>query len=477
MTLRYPTVVRRLQAFALLGLCGLAAPAGATLKVETVLPPMPVSEAGISVFATPLAYRNGVVYTVNVEPGDKPVELHELGLHTVVRRGEKDADGRWQWRSTLIDPQTPNDPYHTQPSVGLDPNGHVHLAYAMHYLPWRYSVSAKPDSIETFVFYGQSSTLDERYRAQHRDVEFPGVGTAAIPGIQVTYPAFFNDRNGQLYVTYRYALRPKRTWHERVFAGAIARYDTASERWTQIGGDVQLAGDDIVLPEGQTSTTTRPFAMEPGWWTYQIRLAFDRDNGMHASWLWRIDNSGPDNVHPSYAYAPPGSDTFQRSDGRPYRLPIRLHSADWIAPKTLPPLAPRGFYNPARMAVTHGGNSVVTVQAVDGRRYAIRLQDNRQWAEPEPIPGDAWQILYDDAGREWAFATGLTVYQRFVADNGTPQTDWERVFDGTPANGGNLCSPRLVLGENDSVYIHGNVMDDGECRLDRVSIVRLSVAD
>ncbi|GAB3679134.1 BNR-4 repeat-containing protein [Salinisphaera aquimarina] len=452
-----------------------AGPAAAAIQLQTVLPPMPVSEANASVFATPLAYRNGAVYTVNVEPGTNKIPTYGLGLNTVVRRGQRDADGRWRWTSHLIDPQTPNDPYHTQASIGLDKRGYVHVVYAMHYLPWRYSVSARPDSIDKFIFRGQRSSVTARYKAQHRDVEFPGPGTAAIPGIQVTYPAFFTDRNGELYVTYRYAVRPKRTWAERVFAGSIARYDVNTRRWIQIGGDVSLGAADVDLPPGKRSLTTRPFAMEPGWWTYQIRLAFDRNNGMHASWLWRIGNSGPDNRHPSYAYAPAGSDIFYRSDGSAYTLPIRLHSADWIAPKTLPPLGPKGFYNPARMAVTDGGNSVVSVQAVDGRRYAVRLNDKGVWQQPEPIPYDAWQIRYDDQGREWAFATGLIVFQRDVDADGEPRSDWRTVFEGTKANGGNLCSPRIVAGDSDATFfIHGNVIDQGQCRDDRIAIVRLS---
>lgn len=88
------------------------------------MPPLQVSHANVSVFATRIAIHDGVVYTVNVEPGDKPVPHFGFGLYIVVRRGERDSEGNWQWRAHLLDANTANDPYHTQASIGVDKRGY-----------------------------------------------------------------------------------------------------------------------------------------------------------------------------------------------------------------------------------------------------------------------------------------------------------------------------------------------------------------
>lgn len=71
---------------------------------------------------------------------------------------------------------------------------------------------------------------------------------------------------------------------------------------------------------------------------------------------------------------------------RLYTPPITLHTAGKILPATPSPLAPRGFYNPAAISVTAGGNARVTVQAIGGRRYAILQKDDGSWHKPEKRP-------------------------------------------------------------------------------------------
>lgn len=446
----------------------LAAPAYAAMSLAVVLPPLTVDPANASAFATPLAYRDGVVYTVNVEPGDDSDT--DVGLHTVVRRGARDSDGHWRWRSHLLDAHTVDDPYHTEASIALDKRGYVHVVYNMHYLPWQYSVSRQPDSIAAFEFRGQHVPPQERDSALRGKVGFPGPGTAAIPGNQITYPAFFSDRDGELYVTYRYAVKPKRGWYERLFAGAIARYDVETRRWQQLGEAVRQSRADVALPEGVASAMTHPFAMQPGWWVYQIRLAFDRDNGMHATWMWRKGNAGPDSTRPSYAYSPDTGAHFYRSDGSRYALPITLDNVELITPKALAERAPDGFYNPASVAVSAGGNPRMSVQTIGGRRYAVRLGADGRWHGPDKVSYDARQTVFDSKGYQWAFATGLIVLRRRVNAAGAPESDWHNVY-----SGGGLCHPRVQWAEHErAFYVHANILDDGDCRDDRVTIVRLS---
>ncbi|WP_423821306.1 BNR-4 repeat-containing protein [Salinisphaera sp. SPP-AMP-43] len=454
-------------------------PCLAALKASTVLAPTPVATANASVFATPLAVFDGAVYTVNIEPGSQPVVLHGLGLKTVLRRGARDADGHWRWSQYLVDDQTANDPYHTAASVGIDRDGYIHVAYNMHNLPWQYAVSKQPGSIDGFVFRGDRVSIADKWDSQHRDVEFPAPGRAAIPGTQVTYPAFFNDRNGTLYVTYRYAARPARDFGQRQYSGGLAAYDEATRQWHAIGGDLVIEGADAELPGGQTRAVTRPLISEPGWWVYQIRLAFDADNGMHLAWYWRKNSSGVNQDHASYAYAPPGSTDFQSADGQQLDLPIGLAAAGRVGDDRLASLAPDGFYSPARITVSRDGHPVLNLQSINGPRFTLFL-DRRQWSKPAPTPGQAWELHYDDAGHEWAFVSGLTVLRRAVHANGTPRSNWTTVFEGDRTSHGNLCHPRAVRGADDAqgrptFYIHGNVINDvGRCENDRIAIVWLA---
>ncbi|WP_348522993.1 BNR-4 repeat-containing protein [Endozoicomonas sp. G2_2] len=457
-------------------LCMAAGSAMAEVTAEVVLPPIAVAQANASVFATPLAVSAQAVYTVNVEPGARPVPIHSFGLYTVIRKGVRSDNGSWAWQTYRLDVDTANDPYHTAASIGLDRSGFVHVAYDMHNLPWQYSVSSQPETIDTFVFRGQRVTAKARWGSQNRRVEFPAPGTASIPGTQVTYPAFFNDRDGRLYVTYRYAVRPARTWSERLFSGGLARYDEQTRRWSAIGGDVTVGRNDVQLPPGQTEYTSRPFISQPGWWVYQMRLAFDASNGMHVAWLWRRGDSGVDQNFASYAYLPPGSDTAYDATGERYELPIDLASASRVAPARIARLAPDGLYSPARISVSAGGHPVVALQSVHGPRYRTRLAD-KHWSDPVPVPEQAFEQHYDDSGHEWAFASGLRVLRRSVDTHGIPTGDWQTVYTGNASDGTALCHTRAMPAPSESgalFYVHANVLDDGRCRDDRVTIIRLS---
>lgn len=435
-------------------------------RLETVLPPVAV-DSNASVFATPMAVGDdGAVYTANVEPSNDMT-----GLKTVIRRGQRDRYGHWGWQYKTVEYNTVRDPYHTEASIALDRLGYVHVVYDMHNIPWQYSVSAQPNSIDHFIFRGQRASLRQRQTAKTNKIDFPSPGKAAIPGNQITYPAFFNDRRGNLYVTYRYAVRPKKPYFERTFAGAIARYNTDNGSWKQIGGPVRLNRRDADLPNHTKHAYTHPFAMEPGWWVYEIRLAFDRNNGMHASWLWRKGNAGGNVTRPSYAYSPPGSNSFYRSNGDAYHMPIRLNQAEpIISAAKRRQIAPDDYYAPANIQVTPSSNPLVTVQVIGGHRYSLRRSDSHRWQTPQKLPYNAWQIRYDDNGHELAFATGLTVLQRQVDGDGTPRSNWRVVF-----RGGDLCHGRVVQARNEKAYyIHANVQRNGKCRQDLVTIKRLS---
>ena len=113
-------------------------------------------------------------------------------------------------------------------------------------MPWQYSVSHQPGSVDAFDFRGEALSLNSAFRPAVEylnQTPFPGLGKAAIPGMQITYPTFFADRKGDLWVTYRFALKPNRDWSQRTYGCGIARYDTAPP----VGGRLSAGRSRSVL--------------------------------------------------------------------------------------------------------------------------------------------------------------------------------------------------------------------------------------
>ena len=115
-----------------------------------------------------------------------------MDLHTILRQGTQDESGEWQWQTTLIEDRTIYDSWHNAPSVAVDRNGFVHVVYNMHNFPWQYKRSENPHDIDSMLFRGQAVTMAEIERTKFENkTTFPTLGTAEIPGNQITYPAFF----------------------------------------------------------------------------------------------------------------------------------------------------------------------------------------------------------------------------------------------------------------------------------------------
>ena len=106
---------------------------GPAMALEvTETPAFPVSPSNVNSFATPLAYYQGSVYVISVEP---PLGNNNgINLRTIIRKGSE-RQGRWQWESAIIDEATLDDMYHTQASVAIDKDGYLHVVYNMHNMP------------------------------------------------------------------------------------------------------------------------------------------------------------------------------------------------------------------------------------------------------------------------------------------------------------------------------------------------------
>lgn len=407
-------------------------------SVETAMAELPVHPKGDNnVFATSFDYRDGKIFLVYVAPSNEPE--NGMNLRTIVRKGVRQTDGSWSWENSVLEPRTLLDPWHTQASIALDKYGYVHVAYNMHNMPWQYAVSKKPYDISAFYFLGQAVTESDLKAVKlENKTPFPHIGSGSIPGNQITYPMFFSDREKNLYVTYRYALKPARSWENRAFAGGIARYDADLRQWSQIGGNFTISYKDAKLMDGKSTSIQKPFAFSPGYSVYLPTLAFDVDNGMHIFWSWRKEGAGMETTHPSYAYSP-DRENFFSSDGAQLLLPISVSEIKSFADND-----DRQFYAPKTVAVTPNKIPVAVFQPLSGGRELVTIDRTNDSVRIEKTPESAQNILIDSAGRQWLFATGIKVFMRE-----TETAQWRVV--GTI--GTDLCFPKAKYYSEESRFI------------------------
>ena len=397
-------------------LCTATAFAG---PIEVVLPPLEVSKANVNVFSKPIAYHKGRIYTVNVEPA---LDINNgLNLRTVVRTGKRNQAGYWQWEHYVLEPGTLDDPYHTQASIAVDRDGFVHVAYNMHNMPWQYAVTRRPGDITDFEFRGRPLSLKDKITVKHLNkTPFPSTGKSFIPGNQVTYPAFFYDRNRDLYISYRFALRPMRPFKDRWFSGGIAKYDTRTKAWHPMGGRVTITQNDAKLSGGSNNADIAVFAVSDRWTVYLPRLAFGPNNEMHVSWTWRKGVAGADVTHPSYAISADNGVTFHRSDGTAYQMPISVEKSGLFVEGN----PSDKYYALTDIAVNADNipNIVFSIVGISPHLTYFNKLKNR-WEEPKRSPFGATDIEFDSHGRLWAFASGQTISLR--ESNSGP---WKRVY-------------------------------------------------
>jgi hypothetical protein len=192
----------------------------------------------------------------------------------------------------------------------------------MHNIPWQYKRTVNPHDIQSFEFHGPPVSRQQIDNWKFKNsTSFPSFGYAAIPGTQITYPRFEKDPNRELYVTYRFASRPKRSWPERTFGTGIAKYSRADQKWTAIGEplDVTVADFDSHPDAPQTST---PFAAKTGWTAYHPSPVFGNQSGMGVFMLWRIGTAGANISKPCFAWSD-NKLNFETLEGVPLLLPLQ----------------------------------------------------------------------------------------------------------------------------------------------------------
>ncbi len=179
---------------------------------------------------------------------------------------------------------------HNSVTLGIDPEGYIHLSGNMHVNPITYFRSAKPNDISTLV------------------QEMKMIGTNET---RCTYPHFMNTREGELIFHYRDGGSGNGNEIYNI-------YSCAAKQWTRLL--------DTPLTDGQGLMNA-----------YQTQPTLRSDNWYHVYWVWRDTPDCSTNHDLSYIKSPDLKNWFN-AFGDPVTLPVTLDNKSII----VDPIPPKG---------------------------------------------------------------------------------------------------------------------------------------
>jgi hypothetical protein len=231
-----------------------------------------------------------------------------------------------QWQK-VISPYSGNvKDAHNSISIAIDADGFLHVSWDQHDTRLRYAKGKTPFGLE--LSEEQSLT--------------------GIDEIKVTYPEFHNLPNEKLLFCYR--------------SGASGRgnmilklYDVKTQKWTSLQ-------NNLIDGENQRSA----------YWQLCVGK-----KGIYVSWVWRESWDVSTNHDICYAFSADGGQTWEKSTGEKYNLPITKNSAEiaWEVPKN------SSLINQTAMTVDTKGNPYIASYWDDNGvpQYKVVYLDNRKW--------------------------------------------------------------------------------------------------
>lgn len=193
---------------------------------------------------------------------------------------------------------------HNDISIAIDSDGYLHVSWDQHDTRLRYAKSKMPFSLE----------LDE---------EIPMTGSDET---KVTYPQFHNLPDGKLLFCYRSGASGRGNM-------VLKSYDVKTQKWTSLQ-------TNFLDGENQRSA----------YW--QICVG---KKGIYLSWVWRESWDVSTNNNVCYAFSEDGGQTWQKSTGEKYHLPITKTTAEvaWTVPQK------SSLINQTAMTVDRNGNPYI----------------------------------------------------------------------------------------------------------------------
>lgn len=168
---------------------------------------------------------------------------------------------------------------HNVISLMLDGDGYLHVSFDHHGHPLNYCRSVAPRSLQL----GDKEPM-----------------TGVDEG-NVTYPEFYRLAGGDLLFAYRSGSSGRGNL-------VMNRYDVKARRWMRVQ-DVLIDGED----------------QRNAYW----QLYVDARGTIHLSWVWRETWHVETNHDLCYARSMDNGRTWQKANGEPYDLPIRMANAEY----------------------------------------------------------------------------------------------------------------------------------------------------
>jgi len=235
-------------------------------------------------------------------------------------------------------------------TLGVDKAGYIHLTGGMHGGPWKYWISAKPEDVSKFVRLDPEQQGRKNAQAGP-DKEDPKTASA-VPGVQgppghgITYPHFYKDTAGDLFLHSRASVPSFQKGRDGkiVHVGLLSTYDAAKREWRVLGADIpkEFGG----TPGHPATVWEDNFENGPaggGWYVVNgAQFASAPDNTLHFCFTI-LNYSSPTGMasdiddgskHAAgkdilYAMSKDGGRTLQRANGSKVEWPVRAEAGPY----------------------------------------------------------------------------------------------------------------------------------------------------
>ncbi len=222
---------------------------------------------------------NAVIFRKNALTSFKNIQFiayYDAEQHVVLGK-RKLGFRQWQLQTTGLKGNTMDA--HNTISIMVDGRGYLHLSWDHHGNPLHYCRSVRPGSLEMTSLLPMTGKKESH----------------------VTYPEFYRLPDGDLLFFYRDGASGNGDL-------VLNRYSTATQQWTRVQ-------DNLLDGEGQRNA----------YWQATV----DGSGTIHLSWVWRESPDVASNHDLCYARSADGGNTWQRSTGENYQLPITAATAEY----------------------------------------------------------------------------------------------------------------------------------------------------
>jgi hypothetical protein len=289
---------------------------------------VPIAEGWASNSVNTVVFRKNALVTWQ---DTQFVSFYNPGQYLVIGKRKL---GTQQWKLQQTPYKGNAADAHNDISMMVDGDGYLHLAWDHHNNALRYCKSVAPGSL----------LLTEK-------MAMTGVGEQ-----QVTYPEFYKLSNGNLLFFYRDGRSGQGNF-------AINQYEVATQTWRQLHSN-------LIDGEGKRNA----------YW----QACVDQKGTIHISWVWRESPDVASNHDLCYARSTDGGQTWEKSTGEKYRLPITAMSAEYAC--TIPQRSE--LINQTSMCADENGNPFIATYWRDAGttipQYHLVYLHNRRW-EVRPL--------------------------------------------------------------------------------------------